>query len=371
MKTPRTSKLPPFFTQAVGAIPRPAVVLDLLARRQEFTVERFGQIMDDFVRYAIRLQGMAGLDVVSDGQWRATDPLAEFHRRVGGFETTHKVNTPAGECPVPVVVRRMVPTGSVYKADAEFLVNNTARLTKFILPSPFELAMTCWHEEHSAGAYPTREAFMAHLVEILNAEVHALVKAGIDMIQVDDGLLTAFCDRRQGLPAFQDSALEALRLGWDADALFPQVVAALNRFAETAGDKAELHLHLGRCSAPRAGEVQANYRPILSRLGGTQVDRVNLGFACGVDLDVLDALPSTMAVGVGVIDVRPGAISSLEVVQSMALAAVERVTPASRVALNPDGGFVAPGGDSISLDEAYERMRRLVLGARELRAQVG
>jgi 5-methyltetrahydropteroyltriglutamate--homocysteine methyltransferase len=34
--------------------------------------ERLRRVLDDLVRFAIRLQEQAGLDVVSDGEWRRT-----------------------------------------------------------------------------------------------------------------------------------------------------------------------------------------------------------------------------------------------------------------------------------------------------------
>ena len=40
MKTDRTRKLPPFFTQVIGSLPRPKLVLDLLARQAEMPAKR-------------------------------------------------------------------------------------------------------------------------------------------------------------------------------------------------------------------------------------------------------------------------------------------------------------------------------------------
>ena len=90
MKTPRTTRLPAFFTQVIGSLPRPKLVLDLLARRSEISADRYAKIMDEMVIFAIRLQEQAGLDVVSDGEWRRRHYLGEFLQRVGGFERVWK-----------------------------------------------------------------------------------------------------------------------------------------------------------------------------------------------------------------------------------------------------------------------------------------
>ena len=63
MKTERTWKLPPFFTQVIGSLPRPLVVQDLFANKDGFPVDRFRQMLDDYVVFAVRLQEQVGLDV--------------------------------------------------------------------------------------------------------------------------------------------------------------------------------------------------------------------------------------------------------------------------------------------------------------------
>src|SRR5439155_7537585 len=90
VKTPRTRKLPPFFTQVIGSLPRPKVLLDLLGRRAEMAADRFDRLMDEMVIFAIRLQEQAGIDCISDGEWRRRHYVGEFLARVGGFERVRK-----------------------------------------------------------------------------------------------------------------------------------------------------------------------------------------------------------------------------------------------------------------------------------------
>ena len=92
MKTDRTSRLPSFFTQVIGSLPRPQAVRDLLAQRDKLPADRFRQTLDDYVVFAIRLQEQVGLDVISDGEWRRTHYVGEFLSRVGGIEKCRKYN---------------------------------------------------------------------------------------------------------------------------------------------------------------------------------------------------------------------------------------------------------------------------------------
>src|SRR5688572_7840300 len=90
MKTDRTAQLPPFYTHVIGSLPRPQMVRDLLQNRGSMPADRFAEAMDDVVRFAIRLQEQAGMDVVSDGEWRRIQYVDEFLERIGGFPKIRK-----------------------------------------------------------------------------------------------------------------------------------------------------------------------------------------------------------------------------------------------------------------------------------------
>jgi 5-methyltetrahydropteroyltriglutamate--homocysteine methyltransferase len=367
MRTPRTARLPPFYTHGIGSLPRPQAVRDLLAHRADLPSGEYRRTLDDCVRFAIRLQELAGLDVVSDGEWRRAQYIREFLLRVGGFERVRKY-THQGEAKLTeVVVRRMSAAEPVFRDDAQFLADHTDRVTKFALPSPFLIAVRYWHHDHSREAYPTFEHFLEHLSEVLAREAAALVEAGIDIIQLDDPALTYFCDR--DLMAGAGSHDERLRRDWNIDRQFPQAVTAINRVSE--GLKAEVHLHCCHSVYKRRSDVRGDYRPILPRLADARVDRVNLEFAYPGTGDVGDLalLPAHLAVGMGIIDVRSEMVQTVEEVEALAAAGARLVSP-ERIALNPDCGFAPDAGEPPTIDEAYAKLCRLVDAARTLRAQL-
>jgi 5-methyltetrahydropteroyltriglutamate--homocysteine methyltransferase len=363
VKTLRTASLPPFYTHGIGSLPRPQVVRDLLGRRDELPADCFRRTLDDLVRFAIRLQEQAGLDVVSDGEWRRTQYIREFLRRVGGFEKCRRYNHQGETKLTDVVVRRMAADEPVFAADARFLVAHTDRVTKFALPSPFLIAVRYWHEDYSTDAYPTFGHFLGHLAEILAREARALVEAGIDIVQLDDPALTYFCDERLMAGDTHD---DRLRRAWDVGRQFPEALTAINRV--TDGLVAEVHLHCCHSVYKRRSDVTGDYKPILPRLADAKVDRVNLEFAYPGTGDVGDLrlLPARLDVDLGVIDVRGERLQTIEEVEALAAAAVD-VVPPQRLALNPDCGFAPDAGEPPTIDEAYEKLRRLVAAARKLR----
>src|SRR5262249_13903173 len=80
-------KLPLFPTAVIGSLPRPAWLLDLL---QEHLAGRlppaqWERACDRAVPFAVALQEAAGIDVVSDGEWRREGYFQVFYERVEGF----------------------------------------------------------------------------------------------------------------------------------------------------------------------------------------------------------------------------------------------------------------------------------------------
>jgi 5-methyltetrahydropteroyltriglutamate--homocysteine methyltransferase len=366
MKTRRTRQLPPFLTQVIGSLPRPKLVRELLARRETMPPREYSRVLDDLVRFAIRLQETAGLDVVSDGEWRRRHYVGEFLRRIGGFERVRKFHH-AGETKLTdVVVRKIGSRGTVWTEDAAFLATHTRRVTKFAIPSPFLIAIRYWHADYSKDAYPTFEHFMDHLSVILRREAEALVAAGIDIIQVDDPALTYFCDRR--LMSGGDTHDDRLRREWDIDRQFPAAVAAINAIVE--GLRAEIHLHCCHSVYKRQSDVAGDYQPILPRLADAKIDRVNLEFAyhgTGVPND-LRLVPAHVAVGMGVVDVRGETLQTVEQIEALGAAGAKFISP-DRIALNPDCGFAPDAGEPPTIDEAFEKLSRMCEAAQRLRTR--
>ena len=275
MRTEKTRALPAFYTQGIGSLPRPRFVLDLLAGRHDMQPSRFAELMDEVVVFAVRMQEVAGMDVVTDGEWRRAHYVGEFLERIGGFKRVRPFRHQGERKLTEVVVRRIGDSDPVFAAEGRFLASHTDRCTKFALPSPYLIGIRYWHRDYSADAYPTMRHFVEHLSAILRREAEALVEAGIDIIQIDDPALTYFCDPRlTGGEVVHD---ERLNRRWDADVEVPLAVEALNHVV--TGLSAEVQLHCCHSVYKRRSDVIGNYKPLLPRLTELKVDRLNLEFA--------------------------------------------------------------------------------------------
>ncbi len=364
MKTEKTATLPLFHTHVIGSLPRPKLVLDLLDRRDQMSPDQYTQLMDEMVVFAIRLQEQAGLDVVSDGEWRRTSYIMAFLDRVNACERIRPYQHQGESKKTDVIVRRMAVDGPIFARDAEFLTAHTDRCTKFALPSPFLIAIRYWHEDYSRDAYPTPWHLMEHLAELLKTEAETLVRAGIDIVQLDDPALTYFCDR--ALISRGETHDERLKQDWDIDRQIPEAVAAINHIVE--GLNAEIHLHCCHSVYKRRSDVTGDYKPILPHLSGANIDRLNLEFAYQETgaVDDLKLLPEHMGVGMGAVDIRTEQLQSVEEIEAIGAAGAQFVSP-ERIALNPDCGFAPGAAEPPTIDEAYEKLCRLTEAAARLR----
>ena len=153
---------PIFPTLVVGSLPRPQWIRDLIEDRKAGRIGGavFDRILDDAVPAAIRMQERAGLDYISDGEWRRESYVKVFTQAVDGF--TDDLLPTGGSAPFtqlryPAVTSNLSATRPIAADEAEFLKRATDSRTIVAVPSPYTIGRRMWSPEHSTSAYPTRE----------------------------------------------------------------------------------------------------------------------------------------------------------------------------------------------------------------------
>lgn len=346
------ASLPLFPASVVGSMPRPAFVRDLLARPPD-DPERAAH-MDAAVHYVIALQEVAGIDVVSDGEWRRLSYIGIIADIAEGFAR----ETRDGLSWHTVVGTLRPKHPGLTGKEARFLVEHTTRATKVALPSPYLLAQRMWDPERSREAYPTREAFMRALVPVLRSELLALRAAGVTIAQFDDPHLCLLADPR----------VRATLADPDAEAEL--CVSVLNEIV--AGiDGIITAVHLCRRNKGRQGWIgEGGYDPIVPFLRTLDVDQYVLEFTIPVagDFSILRDLPDDRQVGLGCVDCRGEAIERAEAVAARVEQALRHID-AERVWLNPDCGFAPGSAADIPVDEAYAKLQAEAGAAALLRSR--
>jgi len=369
-----------FPTTVVGSLPRPAWLLDrweeqrdpqVIERRRldylpewyrterpaerprPLTPDERARVLDQAVPFAIAMQETAGIDLVSDGEWRRPHFHDFIARRIAGF----KPLTVQGY--YSAVVAPLEVTESLTADEARFLLAGSSHKVKIALPSPYLMARRMYHPTESARAYPTREAFMAALVPILRRELETLRDLGVALVQFDDPAIGVLVDRAKR----QDFA--------DPDRELAVAVDYLNQVVDGVSGVATA-LHVCRAVGLRSWSNEGGYEPILAGLYRARVDLLMLEFAMPVagDVEIFARFPTERTIGLGCVDIRSETIEGPGLVVQRVEQALRYLHP-DQLVLNPDCGFAPSSMLPIPLDEAYFKLRALGLAADRLRQQHG
>lgn len=182
----------------IGSLLRPPELLS--AQKQlatgNITATEFKLIEDRAVDEAVALQGSVGLEIVTDGEMRRQSFQSQMTAAVSGFGEYNLDAFLWGEWYDEQGVqkkrrpRRLGAVGKLQRLrylsadEFSYLKSKTNRIPKITLPSP-SLWANFWSPKYSGQVYPTLDAFLADIVNILREEVTELVRQGATYIQID------------------------------------------------------------------------------------------------------------------------------------------------------------------------------------------
>lgn len=346
-----------FPASVIGSMPRSELVKDLVVHGDSELSSDGAHRLDATIRYIVALQEQAGLDVVTDGEWRRKSYIGVISELADGFELS---TTPDGR-PWTVVVDRLAPKAPGFVAsEVAFLRKITNRKIKATLPSPALLGERLWDPRQSSGAYPSRRDFVLDCVAVLRQEIKLLRDAGADIIQIDDPHLALFVDP------------EVRRTYGDPDEAANFAVDTINALVEGIDDVV-IAEHLCRRAGARArGEFRhhGSFKLILDQLNRLRVDHLTLEFSGSGDEDfeILRDLREDFEIGLGCVDVMPGRVDDPETIAERVRKAAAVIDP-WRITLNPDCGFSPGAGACVPIDEAYQKLRNEAVAAEILRKE--
>jgi len=337
-----------FPTTVVGSYPQPDWLVDrkMLSKvvprvrmKEMWRVadEWLEQAQDDATIVAIRAMERAGIDVITDGEMRRESYSNRFATALDGVDIVNPgfVKARSGQqTPVPRIVGKVRRTGPVEVRDMQFLRANTDRTAKITLPGPFTMSQQA-KDEH----YKDAEALAMDMAAAVNEEAHDLVRAGADVIQLDE-------------PWVRN----------DPDSARRYAVKAINRALEGLKVPTAVHLCFGY-AAVVPGETKPSGYAFLPELADTTATMISIESAQPkIDLGVLaDLAPKKIMLGV--LDLSDLVVETPQRVAERIRLGLKHVSP-DRLIPAPDCGM-----KYLPREVAFGKLKAMVEGAALVRAE--
>jgi len=295
------------------------------------------QAQDDATLLAIRDMERAGIDIVTDGEMRRESYSNRFATALEGIDELNPaeiVNRTGHKIAVPRVVGKIRRTRPVELRDMQFLRVNTSKIAKITLPGPFTMGQQVKNE-----FYRDAEEMCMDYAAAVNAEAHDLVKAGADVIQIDE-------------PWLRNNPEEARRYA----------VKAIDRALQGITVPTVVHLCFGYAAV--VGRLKPTGYSFLPQLAGTIAQQISIEAAQPrIDLGVLKEL-APKKVMLGVIDLNDPEVETPAKIAERIRAGLKFIGP-DKLLPAPDCGM-----KYLPRATAFGKLKALVEGAAIVRREL-
>jgi 5-methyltetrahydropteroyltriglutamate--homocysteine methyltransferase len=341
----------------VGSLLRPEPLKDARRRFEtgELGAAAFKQVEDRAVDDAIRLQEESGLDVVTDGELRRYAFFGHLIEALDGFDKLGGWAIPfhddhGGELVFkrPVVVDKLRWRRSMCAEEWTYLRARATRRGKTTLISS-QQAAAYYDPDKSAAAYPTRDAYLADVVDLTRREVEELIRLGCTYIQIDAPQYAALLD-----PAMREGYRAR---GSDPDALIDACIEMDN--AVIAGHAGvTFGLHVCRGNNRSKYYASGDYGPIARVFTKSRFRRFLLEYddERSGGFEPLRAMPGDREVVLGLVTTKKERLETVDELRRRIDEAAKYV-PLERLALSPQCGFASTmEGNLLTEDDQWAKL---------------
>lgn len=364
---------PPFRADQVGSLLRPGRLVDARARAAagDIGADELRGIEDECIAEVVKLQEDAGLQGITDGEYRRYMWHLDFLEQIDGVKITegnfaaHFRKDDGSEVgfvpPTMTVEGKLSHARDIQLRDFEYLQSVTDRTVKVCIPSPSMLHFRGGRKAISEAVYPDLDGFYADLAAVYNAELQALAGAGLRYLQFDDTYFAYLCDGK-----IRDATRE---MGEDPDEL-PRVYCRLLN-ESMAGRPADMcvSVHMCRGNFKSAWVAQGGYEPVADILfNELDVDGFFMEYddERSGDFAPLRFLPDGKTVVLGIMTTKTAALESKDDLKRR-IDAAARYAPLEQLAISPQCGFSSTvHGNDLTIDDQKAKLARLVEVAEEV-----
>jgi 5-methyltetrahydropteroyltriglutamate--homocysteine methyltransferase len=360
---------PPFRADHVGSLLRPQHLLDARSKfdKGEISAAQLRSIEDEAIRHAIKRQEEAGLNSITDGEFRRRSWHMDFICRIGGVTSAgtqlrpfwNETGSVRNEIDLPKVVGKLCLKEPIFADDFKFLQSATKATPKLSIPSPSML--------HGLGAiedkriYGRPDEFWHDLVKVYRNELQALSGIGCTYLQIDDTMFATLSD-----PAFQKKLNPSAGA---QDQLYKAYIRLVNESVAQKPPGMTLCMHTCRGNHRSAWVASGGYDPVAEAVfNALNVD----GFFLEYDdersgtFEPLRFVPKGKMVVLGLLTSKKGTLEKKDDIKRRIDAATKYID-LEQLALSPQCGFASTMlGNLLSEDQEFAKLALVVEIAREV-----
>jgi 5-methyltetrahydropteroyltriglutamate--homocysteine methyltransferase len=347
-------------SDVVGSLLRPTYLRAARDRHDAKQISdlEFKSLEDRAVDEAIELQKNAGLEILTDGEMRRYAFFGHLIDAVEGFDKLGGWAIPfrneKGEemvLPRPVVVSKLRRKRPLCAEEFTYLRARTKHPSKTTMVSA-QQAAAYYDNKKSAGAYPSVDAYLADLVDILRDEVGELVRLGCTYIQIDSPQYAALIDSQ-------------LRDGYRQRGSDPDRLLDLSTEMDNAiiGEHPGVifGLHLCRGNNQSRFYASGDYGPITRVFQRTNFHRFLLEYddERSGGFEPLRQVPEDRTVVLGLVSSKKRTLESKDELRHR-IEQASQFIPLERLALSPQCGFASTIEGNLVTPVDQEAKLRLV-----------
>ncbi len=363
---------PPFRAEHVGSLLRPE---NLIAARAELEGDQYSEVRDPrsfeqlravedaAIVDVIRLQEEAGLQVITDGEFRRRSwyqdfvlelegTAIRFGDSILGFKDEQGKTLPSHLVVVEGKLRR---THGITTDAFKFIRKHTDRTPKMTMPAPSMLHFLGGRPSVDAGAYPDLDAFWDDLVAIYRAEIAELADLGCTYVQLDDVTFALICD-----PKYQAAVRER---GEDPDALVRTYAEVINRIVADRPAGMTIGLHTCRGNNRGLWMAEGGYAFVAETvLKSIDVDAFFLEYDSdrAGDFAPLEHLPADKKAVLGLVTTKKPALESADTLKRR-IEEAAGFAPLDNLCLSPQCGFASNFmGNPVTVADERAKLARIV-----------
>jgi 5-methyltetrahydropteroyltriglutamate--homocysteine methyltransferase len=350
-------------SDVIGSLLRPQYLKD--AREQyhggRLTAVEFKKIEDRAVDEAVALQEAAGLDVVTDGEMRRyaffghlVEALEGFDKSAGWSITFRDAEGHQAALERPVVVDKLRWRRQMAVEEFTYLRGRAKKPVKVTLVSA-QQAAAYYDPDKSKGAYSTRDAYLADLVDFTRREIEELKRLGCEYIQIDAPQYAALLDEtiREGYR----------KRGSDPDQMLDACIDLDNAIID--GHKGvTFGIHICRGNHKSMFYASGGYDRIAEKIfTKSRFSRFLLEYddERSGTFEPLKYVPQDRTVVLGLVSSKRPTLETADELKTR-VAEASKIVPLDRLALSPQCGF-ASTEEGNRLSEADQRKKLELVGA--------